>query len=175
MYKGTYTLPKQHKRRSGISLTAVSFLLSWHVTLLRLGSICGDTQQHFSMSERTSHVRHCPSDLHGPEENVCPDIDLCVCSFWMLLVFFTASQWGGFWVLRIQITSYFFFFTKCNQNISNPIWIGLQGGTALLLQHILLRLSDLIKIFAKICWLRCTIFVIVVQEMRCGSVFHYLL
>lgn len=28
LYKGTYTLPKQHKRRSGIRFTVVSFVIS---------------------------------------------------------------------------------------------------------------------------------------------------
>lgn len=47
LYKGTYTLPKQHKRRSGIRFTVVSFLFNdmWHCYV---GSICGDTLQQFS-------------------------------------------------------------------------------------------------------------------------------
>lgn len=87
LYKGTYTLPKQHKRRSGIRFTVVSFLLMTCDTCY-VGSICGDTLQQFSISE---HVGLCsfitcpPSSVRAAcdEENVCPDIDLCVCSFWM--------------------------------------------------------------------------------------------
>lgn len=118
LYKGTYTLPKQHKRRSGIRFTVVYFFLSflffkfindmWHCYV---GSICGDTLQHFSISE---HVDRCPFITCPPpsvraacdQENVClpPPRHRFVCGahsgcvFFgvVVVVSFTASQWGEF-------------------------------------------------------------------------------
>ena len=126
LYKGTYTLPKQHKRRSGIRFTVVYFFLSflflfffffsffkfindmWHCYV---GSICGDTLQHFSISE---HVDRCPSITCPPpsvraacdQENVCVPLrhrfvcgahSGCVFFFlFVVVVSVTASQWGEF-------------------------------------------------------------------------------
>lgn len=100
LYKGTYTLPKQHKRRSGIRFTLVYFnsFDMWHCYV---GSIiCGDTLQHFSISE---HVDRCPfinmSAITSPScmrSGECVSRHRFVC-FLILDVFVSpslASQWG---------------------------------------------------------------------------------
>lgn len=128
--KGTYTLPKQHKRRSGIRFTEVFFfffgvvcffvlLITWHHNV---GSICGDTLQQFFISEHVAicssmhHVCHHQSELHAIRTMCVLDID-CVCSFW--LYFFCLLR-----CLSMRRVSYsdqdsyhVHFFLKCNQNV----------------------------------------------------------
>lgn len=104
LYKGTYTLPKQHKRRSGIRITEVSFVFisvindMWHCYV---GSICGDTLQQFSISE---HVDLCPFITCPPSsvraacdpENVCPRHRFVCAHSGCVPVSLTTSQWGEF-------------------------------------------------------------------------------
>lgn len=112
--KGTYTLPKQHKRRSGIRFTVVFYflfclfvvlLITWHHNL---GSICSEALQQFFISEHVAlcssmhHVCHHQSELHAIRTVCVPDMD-CVCahSDYIFSVSFTASQWGEFCTLII--------------------------------------------------------------------------
>lgn len=102
LYKGTYTLPKQHKRRSGIRAAVVFLFLfgSWHVTLwlCRLHLWWHTSSPSPNMLVSVPLMTCPPSSVWAAchQENVCPDIDLCVCSFRMHFVSFAASQWGEF-------------------------------------------------------------------------------
>lgn len=176
LYKGTYTLPKQHKRRSGIRFTVVYFFLSflffqfindmWHCYV---GSICGDTLQHFSISE---HVDRCPFITCPPpsvraacdQENVClppPDIDLCVVLtldvfFLMLLLLLLSpspplNEESFCTLIKTPITSHFYKM-QSEWKKSKMNWFSRLGNSLnkISFSKYLLWLSDSTQIFIEI-------------------------
>ena len=119
--KGTYTLPKQHKRRSGISFTAVSFVsVMWHCNV---GSICGDTLQQSSISKHSALFVHImcaivTASCMRSGESVSPDIDL-------LISVVSASQWGEFLYSDQESNhfNHFNHFINCYQNEISLNWL----------------------------------------------------